>query len=83
MTVNKRPLPPTPTSTTSTKYTNVNDAIQSLLQDTHAEHLTEREKRWYTDLTNCHKTIEQKEVYDACASPSHMLDADIVCFSLP
>lgn len=62
MTVNKRPLPPTPTSTTSTKYTNVNDAIQSLLQDTNIEHLTERERRWYTDLTNCHKAIEQKEV---------------------
>ncbi|KAL7309459.1 hypothetical protein PS15m_011539 [Mucor circinelloides] len=61
MTVNKRPLPPTPTSTTSTKYTNVNDAIQSLLQDTNIEHLTERERRWYTDLTNSHKAIEQKE----------------------
>ncbi|GAN07747.1 hypothetical protein MAM1_0174c07250 [Mucor ambiguus] len=61
MTVNKRPLPPTPTSTTSTKYTNVNDAIQSLLQDTNIEHLTERERRWYTDLTNCHKAMEQKE----------------------
>ncbi|KAK4516829.1 uncharacterized protein ATC70_000154 [Mucor velutinosus] len=61
MTVNKRPLPPTPTSTTSTKYTNVNDAIQSLLQDTNVEHLTERERRWYTDLTNCHKAMEQKE----------------------
>ncbi|KAL9551287.1 hypothetical protein MBANPS3_004334 [Mucor bainieri] len=61
MTVNKRPLPPTPTSTTSTKYTNVTDAIQSLLQDTSIEDLTERERRWYTDLTNCHKAMEQKE----------------------
>lgn len=61
MTVNKRPLPPTPTST-NIKYTNVNDAIQSLLLDTSIENLSEREKRWYTDLMNCHKALEQKEV---------------------
>jgi uncharacterized membrane protein YgaE (UPF0421/DUF939 family) len=56
----KRPLPPTPS--TSTKYTNVNDAIQSLLLDTSYENLTDRERKWYNDLSNCHKSIEQKDV---------------------
>lgn len=58
----KRALPPTPT--TSTKYTNVNDAIQSLLDtsDNNDESLTDRERRWYNDLSNCQKTLEQKDV---------------------
>lgn len=62
----KRALPPTPT--TSTKYTNVSDAIQSLL-DTSYESLSERERRWFNDLSNCHKTLEQKDVrYIRCAT---------------
>jgi hypothetical protein len=56
----KRALPPTPT--TSTKYTNVNDAIQSLLDTSDECVLTERERRWYNDLSNCQKTLEQKDV---------------------
>lgn len=55
----KRALPPTPT--TSTKYTNVSDAIQSLL-DTSYDGLTDRERRWYNELSNCQKTLEQKDV---------------------
>ncbi|RCH84778.1 hypothetical protein CU098_003202, partial [Rhizopus stolonifer] len=55
----KRPLPPTPN--TSTKYKNVNDAIQSLLSDTSYDDLTDRERKWYSDLANCHKTLEQKD----------------------
>ncbi|KAI8090660.1 hypothetical protein BDF21DRAFT_491045 [Thamnidium elegans] len=54
----KRALPPTPS--TSTKYINVSDAIQSLL-DTSYEGLSDRERRWYNDLSNCQKTLEQKE----------------------
>lgn len=55
----KRALPPTPS--TSTKYINVSDAIQSLL-DTSYEGLSDRERRWHNDLSNCQKTLEQKEV---------------------
>ncbi|KAI7905382.1 uncharacterized protein BX663DRAFT_280382 [Cokeromyces recurvatus] len=55
----KKALPPTPS--TSTKYTNVNNAIQSLLDDTSYDTLTEREKKWYNDLSNCHKALEQKD----------------------
>lgn len=58
----KRALPPTPTST---KYTNVSDAIQSLL-DTSDEGLSDRERRWYNDLSNCQKSIEQKDVRNLC-----------------
>ncbi|KAI9261952.1 hypothetical protein EDC94DRAFT_609335 [Helicostylum pulchrum] len=54
----KRALPPTPS--TSTKYTNVSDAIQSLL-DTSYEGLSDRERRWHNDLSNCQKILEQKE----------------------
>lgn len=57
----KRALPPTPA--TSTKYTNVSSAIQSLL-DTSYESLPDRERRWYNDLSNCQKTLEQKDVKD-------------------
>ncbi|KAI9480402.1 MAG: hypothetical protein EXX96DRAFT_562461 [Benjaminiella poitrasii] len=56
----KKVLPPTPS--TSTKYTNVNDAFQSLLDDnTSYDTLTEREKKWHNDLSNCHKALEQKD----------------------
>ncbi|KAI8973199.1 hypothetical protein BDF20DRAFT_823526 [Mycotypha africana] len=55
----KRPLPPTPA--TSTKYTNVNDAIHSLLSETAYDTLSERERRWYNELSNCHKSLEQKD----------------------
>lgn len=61
----KRALPPTPTST---KYTNVSDAIQSLLLDTNDDILSDRERRWYNDLSNCQKAIEQKDV--CCIVPN-------------
>ncbi|KAI7894642.1 uncharacterized protein EV154DRAFT_82902 [Mucor mucedo] len=54
----KRALPPTPA--TSTKYTNVSSAIPSLL-DVSYESLPDRERRWYNDLLNCQKTLEQKD----------------------
>ncbi|KAI8639951.1 hypothetical protein BD408DRAFT_445589 [Parasitella parasitica] len=60
MTVNKRPLPPTPTSPRA-KYAFVSDNMQSLLLDTNIENLSERERRWNIDLSNCHKALEQKE----------------------
>ncbi|CEP12521.1 hypothetical protein [Parasitella parasitica] len=60
MTVNKRPLPPTPTSPRA-KYTYLNDSMQPMLLDTNIDNILETERRWNIDLNNCYKALEQKE----------------------